>query len=739
MIVHYSILAITVITFVLIFRNLKDLKNHDEGTEEMKELAGIIRSGAKTFMRREYRVIIPTVLIVALTYSLFMEATSGLSFIFGSLMSSLAVSIGMSGGTYGNVRTTNAARVTSAMSRTVRIALMSGSISGYSVPAFWLFGAVIIWVISGGIDINASGHGLLLQVMCNPTTMRLTTYSLGCSVVAMFNRVAGGNYTKAADISADIVGKNVHGLPEDDARMPNTIADFIGDCVNDIAGNVSDLLESFGATPTASFLVAAQEFKSLPAVLDVSCLYPFILAGGGLLSSIVGVEYIILKNRKRVEIINGKEVEFSREDVDPADELDRATYLSAIMVALVGLIGARIVFGEIDLPSTFRLGWISPWVAAVSGMISSVAIGKITEYYTSFKHHHVKRLAYMSREGVAFEQTEGDSVGKRSVMLPSAIIVVSVIISCVLCGSYGVAIAAVGVLSFAGTTVSIDAFGPVADNAGGIAESCHLDPNVRKITDELDAVGNTTAAIGKGNAIGAAAFATVSFVLAYIGSYDISKYFSSPTQITLSITIIIGGLIIGASLIDYFSAILGHNTIEAAKKLADEGEKELSIPGVLEGTVRPNYERIIALAADNALQYMLAPSVIALIVPLCGFILGPNFVLGVLGGAIAAAIKEALFMGNSGGAWDNAKKMWEAGMVVLIDENNEPIRDEQGNAVILYKSDPANAEAYKAAVACDTMGDTRKDVIGVALDIFIKIMSTESNTLAPLFAAYSLF
>ena len=739
MLVYYGVMFISIITFCLIFRNFKDLKNHDEGTEEMSEIASIIRAGAKTFMRREYRVIIPTVIIVSAVYSLFIERTAGLSFMFGSLLSSLAVIISMRGGTYGNVRTTNAARVTKAMSRTLRIALLGGSISGYSVPAFALFGAMVIFIASGGITTNVDGHGFLLSVPCNPLAMRVTTYSLGYSLVAMFNRVAGGNYTKAADISADIVGKNVHNLPEDDARMPNTLADFIGDCVNDIAGNVSDLSESFIATPVAAILVSIQEFAENTETLNAACIYPFILTGGGLLASIIGVNHIILRNRKQVQIINGKEVEVSREDIDPATELDHATYLSAIVVGLIGLIGAKVVFGHIELPECFIWGWLSPVVAAILGMISSVAIGKLTELYTSYKYHHVKRLAYMAREGVAYEQTEGDSIGKRSVMAPCIIIALAIIISCAICGVYGVAIAAVGVLSFIGTTVSIDAFGPVADNAGGIAESCHLDPSVRRITDELDAVGNTTAAIGKGNAICGAGFATVSLTFSYIGSYDISKYFGTSRATIMSIVTIIGGLIIGSALIDYFSSILGHNTIEAAKKLADEGERQLKIPGVLEGETRPDYEHVITMAADEALGYMFMPSIIAMVVPRCGFIFGPNLVLGLLAGAIAAAIKEALFMGNSGGAWDNAKKMWEAGMVILLGEDGEPVRNEDGSAVILYKNNPENTEAYKSAVACDTMGDTRKDVIGVALDIFIKIMSTESNTLAPLFAAYSLF
>ncbi|MBR6485966.1 MAG: sodium/proton-translocating pyrophosphatase, partial [Lachnospiraceae bacterium] len=522
--VFYVVIVIAMLTFGALARNFIDLKNHDEGTDDMKDLAKIIRDGAKTFLTREYRIIVPTVVIVAVIYMIFMEMVSGLTFILGAMMSSCACLIGMSGGTYGNVRTTNAARVTRHMSRTIRIALMSGSISGFAVPAFGIFGACIVWITSGGINFDYTGHSLLGLIpgigfgkVVNPLTMRLTTYSLGCSLVAMFNRVAGGNYTKAADISADIVGKNVLNLPEDDSRMPNTIADFIGDCVNDIAGNVSDLLESFVATPVASVLIAAQAFKDNSALLNSAAVYPFILAGGGLLASVVGVNYIILKNRKRIKVIKGVETEVSREGVDPEEELNNATLVSAIAVAVLGLFAAKAAFGNVTLPAVFRAGWLSPWIAAVLGMISSVAVGKLTEFYTSLKSNHVKQLAYMATEGEAFVVTKGDAIGSRSILAPCSVIVISMIISGALCGSYGIAIAALGMLSFVGTTVSIDAFGPVADNAGGIAESCHLDPEVRVITDELDAVGNTTAAIGKGNAIGAAAFATVALIMSFIG------------------------------------------------------------------------------------------------------------------------------------------------------------------------------------------------------------------------------
>lgn len=738
MAVFYVAIAISILALAALGKNFFDLKNHDEGTPEMQDLALIIRNGAKTFLKREYRVIAPTVVVVSSIYILLIELGSGFTFILGASLASCACLIGMSGGTYGNVRTTNAARVTKHMSRTIRIALMSGSISGFAVPAFGIFGFCVVWIATGGINFDISSSSLIglfprvnFGTVNNPITMRLTTYSIGYSLVALFNRVAGGIYTKAADISADIVGKNVHNLPEDDSRMPNTIADFIGDIVNDIAGNVSDLSESLVATPMATELITMQAFKDSPVLLGAASIYPIILIGGGLLASVVGVNYVILKNRKQVKIINGVEKEVSRENVDPEEELNSATILSAIAVAVIGLFAAKAVFGA-ESPTVFKAGWISPWIAAVLGMVSSVAVGKLTEIYTSLKSQHVKSLARMATEGEAFVLTKGDAVGSRSVLAPCVVVVLSMIISGALCGAYGIAIAAVGMLSFVGTTVSIDAFGPVADNAGGIAESCHLEPEVRKITDELDAVGNTTAAIGKGNAIGAAAFATVALIMSFIGSFPAPDFTDAMTWI-----MIVGGMIIGGALVEYFTAMLTDNTIKAAKDLADAGAKQLNDnPLILEGKQRPDYESIIKKASDDALGHMFVPAVIALVVPVvCGFLFGPVFVLGLLIGSTIVAIPRALFMGNSGGAFDNAKKLIECGMLYQLGEDGEPVLDEAGKPVVIGKNTPA----HKAAVTGDTVGDTRKDVVGVALDIFIKMMSTVSNTLAPMFYTYKLF
>lgn len=715
----FSAVAI-LLSGLLIWRNFMDLKRHDEGTAEMSELAGIIRAGARTFLRREYRVIIPTVALFAVLYTLCTETFAGVALLFGATLNVIAVEVGMRAGTYGNVRTTNAARVTKALSRTMRIALLSGSVSGFIVPAMGLGGFLVVFLLStktGGF--NAIGHGLLFQNTCSALAMRLGCYSLGFSLVAMFNRVAGGNYTKAADISADIVGKNVHNMPEDDSRMPNTVADFIGDCVNDIAGNISDLAESFVATPTACILISLQLFKDDPLAMLAACLFPFVLSAGGLLSSLLSVSYVLFANRKRKKTVyeDGveKEIVYSREISDPARELDLATYLSAALVFAIGLIGAKLIFDTNANFHIFAIGWISPWVASLFGVVSSVAVGKLTEYYTSTDRKPVKNLTKMAFEGEPFVITEGDAIGYRSVFGPVLVICLSMWLAYKVCGTYGIAIAGLGMLSFVGTTVSIDAFGPVADNAGGIAESCHLDPEVRVITDQLDAVGNTTAAIGKGNAIGSATFATVSLIMSYIGSYN-----SAANDTTSKIVSVLVGCIIGMALVMYFSAMLTHNTIVAAQSMADEGERQLKIPGVIEGTVKPDYNRVIKMAADGALKHMLLPSILALISPiLFGFLLGPDVVLGLLGGSTCTAVGLAIYNGNSGGAFDNSKKSIE----------------------IKKASDPENASldrAHKAAVVGDTVGDTRKDVVGVALDIFIKTMSTVSNTLAPLFQAFHL-
>ena len=699
------VLCVVVLALVYVLANFVRIKKMKEGTAEMVEMSGIIRDGASTFLKTEFKAIAAVVAVVALIFSLLIEKTSGLSFILGATMSSIVCILGMRSATYANVRTANKARESLSIGETVKVALCGGSISGLAVQAFGLLGLIVL-LFAWGINPEAKSTGFLLNMECNPTIMRISTYALGCSVVAMFNRVAGGNYTKAADISSDILAKLRHDMPEDDSRVPNVIADFIGDNVNDIAGNCSDLLESFVATIVSSIMIAAFVFKADSAMFNSAILFPLLLAGGGLLGCLIGLGFAAV--RKMGD--------------NPSKVLNLATWISAGVTLIIGLGAAYVTFNNPDISSKslvengFKASWYSPWISAVLGIISGIAIGTITEYYTSTDFKPTRKLADMATEGEAFVITKGDAIGSRSVLLPVFLIAISLFVSGKLCGSYGIAISALGMLSFVGATVSIDAFGPIADNAGGLAESCHLSPKVRTITDKLDAVGNTTAAIGKGFAIGSAAFATVSLIAAYIGNCQLPG--KDPIVLDMSNFVIVAGGLIGGALIEYFSAMLTDNTIESARLMADEGDRQLSVPGVLEGKVKPDYNKCVKMAAQQAIRKMLVPSLMALLIPVIGgFIFGVYFVGGILIGATICAIPRAIFMGNSGGAFDNAKKYIEGGFL---------------------KGHGKGSAAHKASVTGDTVGDTRKDVVGVALDIFIKLMSTVANTLASVFAKYSI-
>ena len=687
---YYVILSIIVLTVGYVVFNFFKIRAMKEGTAEMAEMAGIIRDGASTFLKTEYKTVVIVVALLALVFTLFIEKTSGITFLIGACMSTAVCLLGMRSATYANVRTANKARESLSIGETVKVALCGGSISGLSVQAFGMLGLILVLILWNGVDADAVGCGFLAKLQCNPSVMRITTYSLGCSLVAMFNRVAGGNYTKAADISSDILAKLRHDMPEDDSRVPNVVADFIGDNVNDIAGNCSDLLESFVATMAAAIMIAVTLFKDNAGLFSAATLYPMILAGGGLLGCLLGLGYAAV--RKMGD--------------DPSKELNLATYISAGLTMVFGFFGCLIMFKGAELPADFAAGWLSPWISAVLGIASGVAIGMITEYYTSTDFKPTRKLAEIATEGEAFVITKGDAIGSRSVLLPILIIGIALFVSGKVCGNYGIAISSLGMLAFVGATVSIDAFGPIADNAGGLAESCHLEEKVRVITDKLDSVGNTTAAIGKGFAIGSAAFATVSLIVAYVGNYTAAG--ALPVLNIASYVVVAGG-IVGGALIEYFSAMLTDNTIESARLMADEGDRQLSIPGVLEGKVKPDYNKCIRMAAQQALKTMLVPSVMAMCIPVIGGILfGVEFVGGILIGATIVAIPRALFMGNSGGAFDNAKKYIESGAL---------------------KGHGKGSAAHKAAVTGDTVGDTRKDVVGVALDIFIKTMSTVANTL----------
>ena len=702
------VLGVVFLALCYVAYNYFRIKKMPEGTPEMVELSGIIRSGAQTFLKTEFKSIAIVVAVVAVIFTLFVEKTSGITFLMGAMMSSIVCVLGMQSATYANVRTSNKAKESLSIGETVKVALCGGSISGLAVQGFGMLGLLAVLLCFGGVKHDASSSGFLAGLTCNPYIMRISTYSLGCSIVAMFNRVAGGNYTKAADISSDILGKLRHDLPEDDSRIPNTIADFIGDNVNDIAGNCSDLLESFVATMSASLMISVTLFQTALGegetqitddTFNATILFPIILAGCGLVGCLIGLG---LANIKKM-------------GDNPSRELDLSTWISAGCTVVFGGIASYIIFKNVPLYDEFKLGWASPWVSSIMGIVAGIAIGIITEYYTSTDHKPTQKIAEMCTEGEAFVVTKGDAVGSRSVLLPVLVIIIALIVSGIIGGSYGIAISALGMLAFVGATVSIDAFGPIADNAGGLAEACHLAPDVRKITDKLDAVGNTTAAIGKGFAIGSAAFATVSLIMAYVGNYTT---IGEPLTLNFASFFVVAGGILGGALVEYFCAILTDNTIDAAKIMADVGDKQMT-QEVLDGKAKPDYNMMIEMAAKEAIRRMVLPSVLALLIPIVGgFILGVEFVGGILVGATIVAIPRAIFMGNSGGAFDNAKKYIEQGML-------------KGHA----KGSPA----HKAAVTGDTIGDTRKDVVGVALDIFIKLMSTVANTIAPIIRNFSIF
>lgn len=694
----FIILGICFVALMYVLYNFISIKKMDEGTEQMKKMSGIIRDGANVFIKKEFTTIAIVIAVLAVLFTLFIEKFSGLTYLFGASMSSIVCILGMKSATYANVRTANKARETLSIGKTVKVALKGGSISGLSVQALGLLGLIVIVLISGINTVKSNGIISIDALLTNASIIRITTYSLGCSTVAMFNRVAGGNYTKAADISADILGKIRNDLPEDDSRVPNVIADFIGDNVNDIAGNCSDLLESFVATIAASIIVALG-FVSNGTLIEThelfkaTALFPLVMAGGGLLSCVLGIIFVSI--RKMGD--------------SPSKELNLATYISAGLTLIVTGVLSYVAFSGADKADIqaigWKIGWATPWLCSILGLASGVAIGMITEYYTSTDYKPTRTIAEYATEGEAFVVTKGDAVGSKSCLFPILIIGASLIVAGAIGSFYGIAIASLGMLSFVGTTVSIDAFGPIADNAGGLAESCHLPEDVRNITDKLDAVGNTTAAIGKGFAIGSAAFATVSLICAFVGNFT-THGIEMPKVTDYQF---IAGCIIGGALIEFFIALLTDNTIAAAKELADVGDKQLQDPAILKGEKDPDYNELVRLATSSALKRMLIPSIIAILVPLVtGIFFGLEIVLGILLGATIVAIPRAIFMGNSGGAFDNAKKYIESGAI-------------PGHG--------KGSAAHKAAVTGDTIGDTRKDVVGVALDIFIKMMSTVATTL----------
>lgn len=696
--------------------NFIGVKNLDEGTDRMKEIAAAIRVGANAFITYEYKIIAVVVVIIAIAFAAIFTVQYGefswepsVCFMIGVIMSASAGWVGMKIATYANVRVSNTARNTKNIGSTLKVALKGGSVMGLCIGGFALLGLFLVYIIFGFglnmLDIEAL-RGAHVFTQC------LSCYALGCSIVAMFNRVGGGIYTKAADMGADLVGKTEAHIPEDDPRNPATIADNVGDNVGDVAGLGSDLLESFvGAISSAIILAVSLYLSNVANNLEVSdemlskmMYFPLVFAAIGLIASILGIAYVLLKK--------GSD--------NPHRDLNISTWSAAGITIIGGFVATYLLFNgenaDILKVAGFNIGFISPWIAASLGVVSGVIIGGIAEYYTSYDYKPTQTIAQASKEGAALTITQGLSVGMKSCMYPLIILGITTYVSYAVSGMFGIAMAAVGMLSFVSATVSVDTYGPISDNAGGIAEMSELEPEVREITDKLDSVGNTTAAIGKGFAIGSASLAALSLMVSFLYAFQPE---GSSLDLNFTNPLILAGALVGGALPYLFSGMLIEAVANAARKMVEEVRRQFrDIPGILEGKAKPDYKTCIEISSQGALKEMRMPAIISIIFPvIAGFLFGPYFVGGLLIGATLSAIMLAIFTGNAGGAWDNGKKYIESGAI-----------EGQG------KGSPA----HDAAVVGDTVGDPLKDTVGPSLDILIKIMSTVSLVAAVMFYNYNL-
>ncbi len=705
------IVAIAALAFAVI--NYYGVKRKDSGTLEMQQIAAAIQEGARAFLVLEYSLILKVVIFIAILLGIVVSPSSAIAFVFGALMSASAGWIGMNIATISNVRVSNEARNTKSLGKTLRVAFKGGSVMGLSVGGFALLGLALVYLVFGVLlkqvaPENLKFHTNWLGISDIPFTMTISAYALGCSIIAMFNRVGGGIYTKAADMGADLVGKTEAGIPEDDPRNPATIADNVGDNVGDVAGLGSDLLESYvGALVSAMILAAYIYFSQggIEASLVSKLIYvPLLVAAVGIISSMVGIFYLLVK----------------KVSSNPHKELNAATFVGAgLTIISTGFISYFVFKGEALDTIGFALGAFSPWVCAVLGIVSGIVIGQMAEYFTRYDFKPTQKIAASSVEGAALTITEGMSVGMISVIGPVMVLGVAIIAANITAGLYGVAMAAIGMLSFVTVTVSVDTYGPIADNAGGISEMAKLHPDVRGITDELDAVGNTTAAIGKGFAIGSATLAALSLFSSYLYAQAGENAVHGTAMILNMVNpLTLVGALVGGALPYLFSGILIRAVANAARKMVQEVRRQFKAdPGIILGTSLPDYKTCISISSAGALSEMKIPALIAVLTPLfTGFLFGAEFVGGLLIGTTISSVMLALYTANAGGAWDNGKKYVENGHF-----------------------GGKGSDAHKAAVVGDTVGDPLKDTVGPSLDILIKIMAVVSLIAVSIFSKYNLF
>jgi K(+)-stimulated pyrophosphate-energized sodium pump len=666
-----SILALLFVAY-LIF----DILKKDPGNPRMVQISEAIQEGARAFLKREYRYIGIFVLIISILIALAplvskveLNWKTSLAFIYGALTSALAGYIGMGIATRANSRTTQGA-LSGGLKGALSVAVAGGAVMGMSVVGLSLLGIAILFIVFKG----------------NPTI--INGYAMGASLVALFARSGGGIYTKGADMGADLVGKVEAGIPEDDPRNPAVIADNVGDNVGDVAGLGADLLESYVESIIAALAIAA--LLGLNSAGDFKGplqLLPLYIASAGIIASIIGILYVRIAGR-----------------TNPQSALMGGTYISAILTAIATFVIVK-EFGSAYVEDSVQYSVMGPFYATLSGVISGVLIGFFSEYFTSAKYKPVRRLAEDSQSGPALTVTGGMSIGMASTAVPVLALATAVMVSFYFAGIYGVAMAAFGMLATTGMVVAVDSYGPIADNAGGIAEMAELDPSVRKITDNLDAVGNTTAAIGKGFAIGSAAFAALGLLVAYMKSAQVKVADIRDPNV-------LAGLLIGGMLPFLFSSMLFKAVSKAAFKMIEEVRRQFKeIPGLMEGKVLPDSARCVDISTDGAIKGMLVPGSMAIITPVAiGLILGPHALAGLLVGALITGVMLGIQMANSGGAMDNAKK--------YIEEGNFGGK---------------GSETHKAAVIGDTVGDPLKDTVGPSINILIKLMAVISLVLAPIF------
>ncbi|NLY77507.1 MAG: sodium-translocating pyrophosphatase [Tissierellia bacterium] len=651
---------IGILALIFAFYKAKYVESIDPGNERMKEIASYIEQGAMAFLRREYKSVVIFVVVLFAILIFAINWQTAVCFVIGAIFSLLAGYNGMKVATKANVRTANAAREEGA-TKALNVAFSGGTVMGMSVVGLGLLGVGALYFIFKSDAI-------------------VTGFSLGASSVALFARVGGGIYTKAADVGADLVGKVEAGIPEDDPRNPAVIADNVGDNVGDVAGMGADLFESYvGAIISAITL-------GLVAYGENGVKFALALSGVGILASILGVYFV-------------------RGDKDPQKALNSGTLASSVITIIAAF-----------LLSNYLLASLKPFIAILAGLVVGLIIGRVTEYYTSGDYNPVKKIAKESETGSSTNIIGGLSVGMMSTGIPIIVICIGILVSYFVAGStaegvdvsaglYGIALAAVGMLSTTGMTVAVDAYGPISDNAGGIAEMCDLPEEVRQITDKLDAVGNTTAAVGKGFAIGSAALTALSLFSSYTQVVKLSG-------INLTNPTVIVGAFIGGVLPFIFSAMTMDAVGKAANDMIEEVRRQFrEIPGIMEGKAKPEYSTCVDISTKAALREMIIPGVMAVVVPvLVGILLGAEALGGLLAGSLITGVLMAIFMSNSGGAWDNAKKYIEEG--------------HHGGK---------GSDAHKAAVVGDTVGDPFKDTSGPSLNILMKLMTIVSLVFAQVF------